>query len=812
MLDQLRQDVVVSFRRLRGAPGFTAAALVTLALGIGANATIFSVVNAVVLRPLAVQNPDELVFLNTRMRSGEFPTQSYPNYRDYRDRNRTLAGLIAYRMAPINVSRGGVNARLWGYEVSGNYFDTLGVQPFVGRLLHADDDIKPGGHPVAVLSYGCWQRRFGGDPDLIGRTAKLNGLEFNIVGVARPDFFGTELIYTPDVYVPMAMQAQLEPSFKWLESRGASNIFVLGRRKPGISTPQVHADLTSIATKLAADYPTDNAGLELTLSKPGFAGSFLRGPITGFAAVLTAVAGMVLLIACVNLAGMLLARAADRRKDTAIRLALGANRGRLIRQLLTESLMLSLAGGVAGLLLCSWLITLFRNWTPPVDVPIIPSVSVDTRLLIFSFVASVFTGLLFGLAPALQSSRSGVAAAMKNDAISERLRRWNVRDLLVSAQVALSVILLVGSVLVVRSLQHAMTLKLGMNIEHAAQVAFDLDMEGYSHSRAAEFRKRVIEKVRALPGIESAALADALPLTLAINNSGILIEGEPLLKTGDRVLAGRYDAGPEFFKTLGTRLIAGREFEERDGPHAPRVAIVNQAFVNTLLRGKDPIGKRFQYDEHGTYREIVGVVEDGKYRTLSEGPTPIVWECVYQDSGFMTTVLARSPLPDTQLLSMLRRAVSEMDPSIVLSDAHTLRDHMAFPLFPARIAAAFLGAFGILAVTLAATGVYGMMAYAVSRRTREIGIRMALGAAPGQVLGVVMGRSGILLALGAAAGIAIALAAGKFFSMVLYGVSDKDPVTYAVAIGGMAFVALAACWLPARRAIKVDPSTALRTE
>jgi predicted permease len=553
--------------------------------------------------------------------------------------------------------------------------------------------------------------------------------------------------------------------------------------------------------------------MSVALSRPGLAGSYLRGAVTGFAAVLTGVAGMVLLIACVNLASMLLARSADRRKDTAIRLALGAGRSQLVRQLLTESVVLSLAGGVAGVALAAWLLGLFNLWSPPVDFPIIPKLLFDTHLLIFSFLASLVTGVLFGLVPALQSTRTGLTGALKNEAGTERLRRWHLRDLLVSAQVALSIVLLIGSVLVVRSLQHAMTMNIGMNPSHAAQVSFDLRLQGYSQERCEEFQQRLIEKVRAAPGVESAALADALPLALMINNNSVLIEGQPVPKAADRPQAGMYTSGTDYFRTLGTRLVAGREFDDRDKAGAPRVAIVNQAFAQRLLPAGNPLGKRFRYNENGSWIEIVGVAEDGKYRSLSEGPTPVIFSPMFQTSqGFTTTIVARSPLPDTQLLDLLRRTVLEMDPSMAIYDAQTLTDHLALPLFPARVAAGFLGAFGLLAVVLAATGVYGMMAYAVSRRTREIGIRMALGASASQVLGVVMGRSGMLLGIGAVAGIGIALAAGKFFALVLYGISDKDPLTYVVAIGAMMLVALAACWLPARRAIRVDPSTALRTE
>ncbi len=457
----LRHNLIFAFRRLRSSPGFTAAAIVTLALGIGANTTIFSLVNAVVFRPFGVEHQSELVLFNMRTSKTQFPTLSYPDYKDYRDRNTVLSGLAMYRFIAVNLSRGAArNDRLWGYEVSGNYFDMLGVQAIRGRLLHPADDVKRGGHPVAVISYSCWHGRFGGDPDIAGKSVKIGGLDYTIVGVTPPAFIGTELIYTPEIFVPLAMAEQIEQD-KWMDQRGDSNALVVGRLKPGVSLKSAEAAMNSIAAELAREYPKDDAGVSIVLSPPGMAGNFLRGAITGFSAVLMVVAGLVLLIACVNLASLLLARAADRRKETAIRLALGASQGQLLRQLLTESLLLSMAGGAAGILLAYWLTDLVNVWRPPVDVPVIPHVVMDTHVLLFAAVVSLLTAFLFGLAPALQSTRASLAGAMKNEAPSEKLRRLNLRDILVATQVALSVVLLIGSILVVRSLQHALSLNLG---------------------------------------------------------------------------------------------------------------------------------------------------------------------------------------------------------------------------------------------------------------------------------------------------------------------------------------------------------------
>ncbi len=810
-MDRLRQDLIVSLRRLRQSPGFTIAAIVTLALGIGANTAIFTAVNAVLFRPLPVERPNELVFLNLRGKA-EIPTQSYPNYRDMRDRNNTLSALVAYRVTRASFSRtGGTNALVWGYLVSGNYFEALGVDVLRGRPLRPDDDVKKNGQPQVVISYSCWQRRFGGDPNITGQTVKLNGLDYTVIGVTHPGFFGTELIYTPEFWVPMAMQPQIEPGNDWLDRRGTQNTFVLGRLKPGISHAQAEGNLNAIAARLGHEFPAENEGMKIVLSPPGMFGNFMRGSITSFATVLMAVAGMVMLIACVNLASLLLARASDRRKETAIRLALGAGRSQLIRQLLTESIVLSIAGGVAGLLLAYWLTKLFAAWRPPIEVPVIPELSVDWGVMIFAALVSVITGLLFGLVPALQSTRGAVAPALKNETPVEGLRNWHLRDVLVGAQVALSVVLLVGSVLVVRSLRHALSLNLGFEPRHAAAVSFDLGLQGYDETRGREFHRRLLEKVRALPGIDSAGLSSGLPLSLNWNNNGIYVEGKPVPRAADVQSAAVFRGSPGYFRAMQTKFVAGRDFDGRDKQSSRPVVIVNQAFGRQLLPGEEPLGKRFKFGG-GPYMEIVGVVEDGKYRSLGEPPAPAVFRPLEQSWDPTTTVVARSPLAESEVVRMLQRVVLDLDPAISTYEAGSVTDQLGLVLFPARVAAVVLSAFGVLAVVLAATGVYGIMAYAVSRRTREIGIRMALGAAPMQVLRVVLSRAALLIAIGTAAGLAAALAAGRFFSQILYGISATDPVTYSVAIALMALVAFAACWFPARRAIAVDPVTALRTE
>jgi predicted permease len=811
----LRQDLSLAFRRLRSSPGFTAVAIVTLALGIGANTTIFSLVNAVVFRPFGVRNQNELVLFNRHTSRQDDPMFSWPDYKDYRDRNTVLSALAVYHIAVFNISPAGArNARLWGNAVSGNYFDMLGVQPIRGRLLDPADDVKRGGHPVAVITWGCWQAHFAGDPAIVGKQVKIDGLDYAIVGVTPPAFIGAEPMFTPEIFVPLAMSEQIGHQ-KWMDDRGnngAGAVWVVGRLKPGVSVKSAEAAINNIATELGREYPKVDAGFSIVLSPPGMGGTYGRGGIIGSSAVLMVVAGLVLLIACVNLAGLLLARAADRRKETAIRLALGASQGQLVGQLLTESLLLSIAGGAAGVLLAWWLIDLVNLWRPPLDIPILPHVGMDMRVLLFAAAVSLLTTFLFGLAPALQSARTGLAGAMKNDAPWHKLHRLNLRDILVTIQVALSVVLLIGSILVLRSLQHALHLNLGFQPQHAAVLSLDLAGQGYDEERGREFQRRLLDKVRGMPGIQAAAMSDRVPLTLNPSNDAVYLEGKPEPRPGDVPRTESFAITPGYLQALHTRLVAGRDVDRRDKKDATLVALVNETFVRQLLPGEDPIGKRFRHTTTGKWIQIAGVVEDGKYWSLGESPQPAIFEPIEQRWSQGQILIVRSPLAEAETIRLMRRSVSELDPSITVFNDRSLSSDIGMALFPARFVAVVLASFGILAAILAATGVYGIMAYAVSRRTREIGIRIALGAAPSQVARAVLTRTAIMLAVGVAVGLVLAFSGGTFFSQILYGIGAHDPLTYLCAIALMAVVAFVASGGPARRAMKVEPMTALRME
>jgi predicted permease len=815
-LERLGRDFRYGWRSLRNSPLFTTMAVLSLALGIGANASIFSVINAILLRPLpGVERASELVVINPQFGPGNGPPMvSYPDYRDFRDRNSVLTGLAAIGFVPASVGPKGNCQRMFGYTVSGNYFDLLGVKPLAGRLLQPEDDKVRGGHPVIVLSYTGWQKHFGGDPNIVGAKLQVNGREFTVLGVTPKGFVGTELFFAPDVFFSIAMHTALGPENADLDSRFGRGFFALGRLKPGIAVAQAESALDAIGRQLGQEYPQIDGGMRIKLSPPGLAGAWLRGPIIGFTAALFGVSCLVLLVACVNLASMLLARAGDRRKETAIRLALGAGRGVLIRQLLTENLMVALLGGAGGALLAVWIMSALAAWNPPGDMPVIVNAPVDIRVFLFALVASTVTALLFGLLPAFQATKTDLVPALKSDAAAARFRYWHLRDYMVAAQVSMSVLLLFCSVLVVKSLQRSLDAPIGFEPRGLATVSFDLNMQAYDELRGRDFQKRVLNKVRQLPGVESAALVDRLPLTLSVQATPVYVEGKPVPKRpADLPSAYFFAVSPDYFHTMRTRLVSGREFDDKDKQDGRRVAIVSSSFASELLDGGNPLGHRFSTSPNGKPFEIVGVVETGKYYNITDQAPCAVWtplEIGYQPKASLVTRTRMTP-PES-LAPSIRDAIREIDPSIALFSAGSMQDQLSLTFFPARIAGIALGAFGMLALVLAATGIYGVMAYAVSRRTREIGIRMAIGATQAQVLGSIARSATILIGTGLVLGLAAALAAGRLLERILYGVTPSDPVTFAIVFAIMLGVGAAATFVPARRATRIDPMLALRQE
>jgi predicted permease len=807
--DHFKRDVGYSIRMLFRNFGFTMVAVLSLALGIGANAFVFSVVNALVLQPLPVDHPERLVFLETK---DGHPSHSFPNYRDVRDRNQTFSGLAGYRISPMEMESRSGPERIWGYLATGNYFDVLGVRPLMGRFFHQEDDLNPGASPYAVLSYGCWQQRFGSDPEIVGKTVRLNRQPYVVLGVAPSVFHGTELFYWPDVWVPMMMQAQVEVGNPWLEDRSRINTWIIGRLKPGVTVAQAGENLNAIAAELSRQYPQADQGLQFKLGRPGLVGDTLGGPARAFAIGVLFLAGLVLLTACANLASMLTARGADRRREIAIRLAMGATRGRLVRQILTETTVLSMVGGIAGYGLAFVLSRTMSSWHLPIDFPVQLNVDPDWRVFFFSFAVSVCAGVIFGSAPASQASKTNAYAVLKGEPMGWRHGRLPLRDALVVLQVALCFVLVSGCLLALRGLQESVTMNLGFQPQGVVVVGFQLGLAGYSDDQGRNFQRHAGEVMAQLPGARSAAYSNSLPLSIDQSNNTIYPEDQPNIPLLELKRANIYEVSPQFFQTMGIERLLGRDFTWHDDTTSPHVAIVNRTFGKLILHTENPIGKRFRYGPTRPLIEIVGVVENGKYESLSESPRPAVFEPILQSYNSGTVMIVKSSVPEGQMLGQMRQTIMQLDPLLPLYGTGSLQQALGFAFFPSWAAAIALSAFGLLAIVLAATGIHGVVSYAVARRVREIGIRMAIGARPAQVIRLVLGRITVLLITGSLIGLALALAAGQVLSSIVYGTSPRDPQVLAAVCLTIGVLGLIASWGPTRRALRIDPMVALRHE
>ena len=806
-LEELRQDLRYVSRTLRRSPGFTAAAVISLALGIGANSTVFSVVNALVLRPLAVERPDNLYFVEPQIRTNH----SIPDYRDLRDRNRTLAGMAAYAIRVMSLERGAGAERVWGYLASSNYFDLLGIHPALGRFFRAADDRGRGANPYAVLSYNCWRGRFGGDPQAVGKTVHIDGFPYTVVGVAPRAFHGTELFYWPDIWVPLTMEPRID-AHDLLGARDSHIAWVIGRLKPGATRQQAAADLSAISMQLAREYPKEDEPQKIALARPGLVGNAVRGPVDAFAGGVMVLAWLVLLAVCANLASLLAARAADRSREFAIRLSIGAGRGRILRQLLTESVVLGVLGGAAGCALACLLADLLSRWRPTPDFPGGFEIPVDWRVFLFSVAASLAAGILAGLGPARQAWKSDPNQALKGGGTARRgPHALPLRDLLVGVQVAICAALVACCFVSVRGLSRAISTSLGLQPRGAAAVSFDLDMAGYTGDRGREFQRQALAAVSQIPGVKAAAYADAVPLDG--DDSGITVfrAGTTDFRPRNSIAVTVYDVSPGYFGAAGTRLMAGRDFTWHDDAGAPQVAIVNRRLARLLTGSENAVGARFRYDGGGE-AEIVGVAEDGKYASLTEGPTAALFRPGLETYNGTTVLVGRSSLPEPVLASEMSQAVAALDPHLPLYRVGSLREMQRLAWVPSRAAVIALGAFGMLALTLAVTGIYGLSAYSVSRRVREIGIRVALGALPRQVLACVLRRLAWLVVAGSCAGLAVAWLASRVLAHIVYQASSHDPLILVAAALTLAAAGLGASLGPARRALRIDSASALRQE
>lgn len=802
----LFHDVLYAVRRLTGRPAFVAIAFLTLALGIGLNATMFSFVNFFLLRPLPVQEPGR-VFSLSFGRSGDTPNVSFPDYVDIRDRNQVFTSVAVARAMPMALSSAGKNERAWGYLVSGNYFDLLGVSASRGRVLGVSDDTKTGGNPVAVISYGCWQRRFGGDLGVVGRTVKINGYAFTILGITPPGFVGTERFFAAEIWVPFSMIREIEGR-DWRVNRGNRNAWSIGRLKRDVGVSQAEASLKVLAAQMAAEHPDTSEGFSIHLTPPGLLGNLLRRPVTGISLALMIVSSLTLLVACTNLSGLLLAHAADRRKEIAIRLSIGATRATIVRMMLTENVLLAAGGGMLGLLVATWLCGALDHVLPALDLPLNTAISVDWRVILFCSLVALLSAAVSGFLPAWRAAGVDTAPALKDESSSVFPGGWHLRDVYVGIQVAVCAVLLAGSVMMVRTLREAMTMRFGFAPDHAVALRMDLAMQRYTPEQGRVFQRKLIESVRLLPGVEAAGLSNSIPFSIDQSSSSIVVEGKPVPPPSRRITAAVYQTGPDYFRAAGTRLLAGRDFNERDSAKAPRVAIVNQIFVDKLLPGESAVGKRFQFGTAGEWRQIIGVVEAGKYDTITEDPKPAVWESLAQAYNSSTSVVVRTRLRESETLAAAVAAVAKIDPELPVFEAKSLREYMDLPLLPLRLTTGSLTAMGGLAALLCALGLYGLLANSVVQRTHEVGIRMALGARYADVLGLLITRTAVLVGAGIATGLVLALFSTRLLATLLY--ANASPVVYLDVVILVAVIAGLAAIVPAARLLRIDPWVALR--
>jgi predicted permease len=702
-------------------------------------------------------------------------------------------------------------AHEWGYLATGNYFDLLGVAPSVGRFFHQAEDLIPGASPYAVLSYDYWQRRFGGNPSVVGSTIRINRLPYTVLGVAPAGFHGTEVFYRPHIWVPMSMQAQIEVGNPWLENRNTSNTWVIGRLGPRVSVTQAESNLNAISRQLAREYATHSEGARIKLTRPGLVGDAIGAPARAFALGVLGLAGLVLLTACANLASTLAARGADRQRELAIRLSIGAGRCRIVRQLLTEAVVLAAVGGAVGALGAAIAARGLSAWQLPVALPVQLDVHPDVRVFVFALLASLLAGFGFGGAPARQAATTDPNAALKS-AGGARAGRWPVRDVFVGVQVALCFVLVAACLTSLRGLQNALTMPLGLEPAGVTMASFDIGLAGYSREAGESLRRRALDAVSSLPPVQSAAYANSLPLNIDQSSTVVYPDDRANLDRTEVPRAIKYQVSPAFFRTLGIRLVQGRDIDWRDTEASRRVAVINEAFARQVLRTRDAVGRHFWYGPQGPPIEVVGVVETGRYRSLTGPETPAVFEPILQAYNTTTVLLVRSSWPAGEMAGEIRRVMNSLDPSLPLFGARSLEEMLGFVLLPMRVAAIALGAFGVLAAMLAATGVHGTVAYAVARRRREIAIRVAVGATGRSILRLVLRRVAILIALGGLLGLALALATRGLLSGIVYQGSANDWATLAAVALIVGVVGLFACWLPARRALRLDPAAALNLE
>ena len=814
-MTSLLQEIRYSLRVIAKSPGFAAIAILTLALGIGANTTIFSWINSALLNPVpGISNPDEVVSL-TLNKPGEKPFPfTYPDIEALRKGQQSLAGITACGFAQTSLAGKGKPERVWGMVASANYFDVLGVRPILGRGFLPEEDEKPGGAPVAVISYRLWQARFGSNPEIVGQTIGINQHPYTIVGVTPAVFQGSQTGVRTDIWVPMMMEAQFEPLGDLLNDHHEFWLLAFGRLKPGIRLEQAQQEMTLRLKQEVESYPEEHKGHESVTVYPLWRNPFgLNQFLSTLLPILMCIAGMVLLLACANVANLMLVRSVGRRREIAIRLSLGASRWQLARHLLVESLILALAGGVVALLITFWTQGTLMKFMPATDYPVSLSVKADRTVLLATLGISALTGVIFGILPALRASREAPVAVLKEDtgSASVGVKKARLASSLVVAQISLSLLLLVCAGLFIRSFLSAQLINPGFNSHNVLIATYDLFTAGYSEASGTEFDRQLAAKLEAQPGIQSVALTNRVPLgfgggSTSVRPEGYVSQSDESMETEDAIIT------PNYFRTLQIPIVEGRDFTLQDSAKSQRVAIVNEEFVNRYWPKQGAIGKRLYSDLPKEWLTVVGVARNNKVNWLNEKPTPFVYLPLYQMYTPSMIINARVIGDPLTFAKTIENTVHELNSDLAVFDVTTLELRNQFASFGQRVAGAFVGAFGLLALVLAAVGIYGVTAYSTRQRTHEIGIRIALGAAKHDVLRLVLGH-GLRLTLGGVGlGLTLSFVLTRFLGSLLLGVTSTDALTFSSVAMLLCAVTLLACFLPARRAMRVDPIVALRYE
>lgn len=805
-------DLTYAWRMVRKSPLFTAIVVLTLALGIGLNTAVYAAVEALVLRPLAgVRAPEQLVQVYRTWPGLDYGSTSIPHYLDVRDRSTdVLDGAAIWAFTTLNVTAAGQPQRVFGQLVSANFFSALGVMPLQGRFFVPDEDEGRGGHPVAVLSHLGWQSTFGGDPAIVGKDVLLNGRNYQVVGIAPPEFNGAMPMVSPVLWAPITQIDELQArTVSAYETRGNNSMSIIARVRPGVSVEQVQQRLTVINDELTAEYPNlyERSGMRVVRQEDAGLHPSMRDAQVGLSAAVMAVVAILLLIACVNVANLFLARARDRAREMAIRLALGAKRWTLVRQLLVESLLYAALAGGVGLLLAVWVIRLANGITIPMDIVFQPNLELNAPVLLFAFGVSVVTGVLFGLVPALQATRPSLIPALKGEAPAGGSRSRVVRGLIV-AQMALSIVLLVCAGLFLTNLRSATAIDKGFVSDGLLMAEFDPSMQGYNRAATLDFYRRLTERLEGHPQVVRVARIDNAPLGLNNSDRGISVPG--YTPTENERMSIRYaSVSPGYFEAMGIP-VTGRGFTAEDDSAAVRRIVVNARFAERFWPDQDPIGRTVQ--TAGRDFTVIGVVPTGKYERLGEPPTEFMFFAQEQLFGAAMNVVVRTSGDPTALMPLLRAEVKALDPNLPVANLRTMDSHLGIALLPARITGVALGVFGLLGLVLASVGMYGVMAYSVSQRTREIGIRMAIGAAAKDVVQLVMRQGLTLVIIGLGIGLGGALGASRLLRAVLYGEQTFDVITFTLVPLVLLGVAALATWIPARRAAHVDPAITLRAD